>query len=78
MLLRDTSDSQVASSEAEVATRRKSLALTQKSYDAGRSSKFEVLAESIKVLNAELSLADARQNQLLARSQYYKALGGGF
>ncbi|MDP3540780.1 MAG: efflux transporter outer membrane subunit [Azonexus sp.] len=78
MVLRDTSDSQVASSEAEVATRKQSLVLTQKSYDAGRSSKFEVLSESIKVLNAQLSLADARQNQLLARSQYYKALGGGF
>ena len=78
MVLRDTSDSQVASSEAEVATRKKSLALTQKSYDAGRSSKFEVLAESIKVLNAELALADAHQIQLTARSQYYKALGGGF
>jgi outer membrane protein TolC len=37
-----------------------------------------VLAESIKVLNAELALADARQNQLASRSQYYKALGGGF
>lgn len=78
MLLRETSDRQFASSEAEVATRKKSLALTQKSYDAGRSSKFEVLSESIKVLNAELSLADARQNQLNARSQYFKALGGGF
>jgi multidrug efflux system outer membrane protein len=78
MVLRETSDSQVASSENEVATRKKSLALMQKSYDAGRSSKFEVLSESIKVLNAELSLADARQNQLAARSQYYKALGGGF
>lgn len=78
MILRNTSDSQVASSEAEVATRKQSLILTQKSYDAGRSSKFEVLSESIKVLNAQLSLADARQNQLLARSQYYKALGGGF
>ena len=78
LVLSETSDSQVASSEAEVATRKKSLALTQKSYDAGRSSKFEVLGESIKVLNAELALADARQNQLAARSQYYKALGGGF
>jgi outer membrane protein TolC len=78
MVLRDTSDSQVASSETEVATRKKSLALTQKSYDAGRSSKFEVLGESIKVLNAELTLADARQNQLIARSRFYKALGGGF
>ena len=78
MVLRDTSDRQFASTGDEVATRKQSLALTQKSYDAGRSSKFEVLAESIKVLNAELSLADARQNQLAARSQYYKALGGGF
>ena len=78
MVLRDASDSQVLSSEAEVATRKKSLALTQKSYDAGRSSKFEVLSESIKVLNAQLALADARQTQLTARSQYYKALGGGF
>lgn len=78
MMLADTSDSQFASSNAEVATRKKSLVLMQKSYDAGRSSKFEVLSESIKVLNAELSLADARQNQLVARSQYFKALGGGF
>jgi len=78
MVLRETSDRQVATSEAEVATRKQSLSLTQKSYDAGRSSKFEVLGESIKVLNAELALADARQNQLQARSQYYKALGGGF
>lgn len=78
LVLCESSDKQIASAESEVATRKKSLALTQKSYDAGRSSKFEVLGESIKVLNAELSLADARQNQLLARSQYYKALGGGF
>ena len=78
MMLADTSDSQFASSSAEVATRKKSLVLMQKSYDVGRSSKFEVLSESIKVLNAELSLADARQNQLVARSQYFKALGGGF
>ena len=78
MMLADTSDSQFASSSAEVATRKKSLVLMQKSYDVGRSSKFEVLSESIKVLNAELSLADARQNQLIARSQYFKALGGGF
>ena len=78
MVLRDTSDRQFASTEAEVATRKKSLVLMQKSYDVGRSSKFEVLSESIKVLNAELLLADARQNQLVARSQYFKALGGGF
>ncbi len=77
-MLRDTGDRQLTSSEYEVATRRKALALTQKSYEAGRSSKYEVLSEAIKVLNAELSLAGAQQNQLLARSQFYKALGGGF
>lgn len=78
MVLRESSDKQFISSETEVSTRKKSLSLTNKSYDAGRSSKFEVLSEKIKVLNAELALTDARNNQLVARSQYYKALGGGF
>lgn len=78
MILRDSGDKQVASSQYEVEMRRQSLGLTQRSYDAGRSSKYEVLSESIKVLNAELSLVGAQQNQLIARSQFYKALGGGF
>ncbi len=78
LVLRDATDRQVVSSKYEVATRRKSLTLTEKSYEVGRSSKFEVLSEAIKVLNAELALADAQQTQLIARSQFYKALGGGF
>lgn len=78
MILRDATDRQVVSSKYEVATRRKSLALTEKSYGVGRSSKYEVLSEAIKVLNAELALTDAQQTQLVARSQFYKALGGGF
>jgi multidrug efflux system outer membrane protein len=78
MIQRDAADRQVASSQSEVATRKKSLALTEKSYDAGRSSKFEVLSESIKVLNAQLRLIDAVQAQYIARAQYYKAVGGGF
>jgi multidrug efflux system outer membrane protein len=78
MIQRDAADQQVASSRSEVATRKKSLALTEKSYDAGRSSKFEVLSESIKVLNAQLRLIDAVQAQYIARAQYYKAVGGGF
>lgn len=78
LILREAGDRQVLASETEVQTRRKSLALTQRSYDAGRSSKYEVLSESIKVLNAELTLADARYVQQVSRSQYYKALGGGF
>lgn len=78
MVQREAADQQVIASESEVATRKKSLALTEKSYDAGRSSKFEVLSETIKVLNAQLTLVAARQGQYIARSQYYKALGGGF
>jgi outer membrane protein TolC len=54
------------------------IVLAEKSYDAGRTSKFEVLAETVKALNSAMLLADARFNQLSARSQYYKALGGGF
>ncbi len=78
MVLRDATDRQVASSKYEVATRKKSLVLTERSYQVGRSSKYEVLSEAIKVLNAELSLADAQKTQLVARSQFYKAVGGGF
>jgi multidrug efflux system outer membrane protein len=78
LVLLDTSDREVKSVEDEVKTRKQSMVLSEKSYDAGRSSKFEVLAETVKVLNAELSLADARLSQLTARSQYFKALGGGF
>jgi multidrug efflux system outer membrane protein len=78
LVLMDTSDRQYKSTEAEVNIRKRSAVLSEKSYVAGRTSKYEVLGETIKVLNAELSLADARLNQLTARSQYYKALGGGF
>ncbi|HKO88696.1 MAG TPA: efflux transporter outer membrane subunit [Burkholderiales bacterium] len=74
----DNSDRQVKSFEDEVVARRKSLALNQKSYDAGRTSKYEVLDETIKALNTDLLLVDARLNQLIARCRYYKALGGGY
>jgi outer membrane protein, multidrug efflux system len=78
LIMREAGDKQIVSSDIEVQTRRTALSLTQKSYEVGRSSKFEVLAESIKVLNAELTLEDAKYAQLVSRSQYYKALGGGF
>lgn len=78
MVQLETSDQQVAATEKEVALRQRTLALMEKSYDAGRSSKYEVLSETIKVLNTQLTLANARQLQLIARSQYFKALGGGF
>jgi multidrug efflux system outer membrane protein len=78
LVMREAGDRQIVSSDIEVQTRLKALSLTQKSYEVGRSSKYEVLSESIKALNAELALTDARYAQQVSRSQYYKALGGGF
>lgn len=78
MVRRESSDREVISTEKAVAIRKQSLVLAEKSYDAGRSSKFEVLSETIKVLNAQLTLTDARQNQFIASSQFYRAIGGGF
>ncbi|MFA7291046.1 MAG: efflux transporter outer membrane subunit [Rhodocyclaceae bacterium] len=78
LVLMDTSDREVKSREDEVATRRRAMVLAEKSYDAGRTSKFEVLTETIRVLNSQLFLVDAMFGQFTARSRYYKALGGGF
>lgn len=74
----DSSDRELAAVEREVETRKQALALSQRSFDAGRSSMFEVLGETTKVVNARMGLVDARQEQLIARSRYYKALGGGY
>jgi len=74
----DTSDREVGAVEEQVAMRRRAVTLAEKSYDAGRSSKFEVLSEQVRLLNAQLALIDAKFSQFSARSQYYKAVGGGF
>lgn len=78
MVLLETGDRQFIASQRVVEVRERSRELSERSYAAGRSTKYEVLGETIKVLDAQLAVADARQNQLLARSQYFKALGGGF
>jgi multidrug efflux system outer membrane protein len=78
LVLMDTSDREVKSREEEVATRKRAMVLAEKSYDAGRTSKFEVLTETVRVLNSQLLLVDAMFGQFTARSRYYKALGGGF
>ncbi len=78
LILIDTGDQQARASAEEVDARRQALVLDEKSYEVGRTSKYEVLSQTIEVLNAELTLADAHLAQLLARSRYYKALGGGF
>lgn len=74
-----------AAGDREVETARKALkiheqalALTEKSYEAGRSSKFEVLSKTIEILNAQVALTDARLSQFIASSEFFKAIGGGF
>lgn len=78
MVYRNASDVQLTSSENEVEMRRKAVALTEKSYEAGRSSKFEVLTELVKYYNARLEVVGARLDQYIASARIYKALGGGF
>lgn len=72
-----SSDRHVLALEQELALRQQALALAQRSYEAGRTSQYEVLSETVKVLQVQWALSDARQSQWVARSQFFKAMGGG-
>jgi multidrug efflux system outer membrane protein len=52
--------------------------LSGKRYQAGTTNYLEVLTNETNYLSAELGLAQARFNELLALVQIYKALGGGW
>jgi outer membrane protein, multidrug efflux system len=52
--------------------------LSSKRYEAGTTNYLEVLTNDTNYLSAELGLAQARLNELLALVQIYKALGGGW
>ena len=52
--------------------------LSGKRYEAGTTNYLEVLTNDTNYLSAELGLAQARLNELLALVQIYKALGGGW
>jgi multidrug efflux system outer membrane protein len=78
MIDRDAGDRQVGAAIKVLNIRKQALALTEKSYVAGRSSKFEVLSETIDILNAQMALTDAQLIQLTARVEFFKAIGGGF
>jgi multidrug efflux system outer membrane protein len=52
--------------------------LSGKRYEAGTTNYLEVLTNETNALSAELGLAQARLNELLALVQIYKALGGGW
>lgn len=52
--------------------------LSGKRYEAGTTNYLEVLTNETNYLTAELGLAQARLNELLALVQIYKSLGGGW
>src|SRR5579863_1279151 len=52
--------------------------LSGKRYQAGTTNYLEVLTNETNYLSAEIGLAQARLNELLALVQIYKALGGGW
>lgn len=62
----------------QVKSLREAQQLVMKRYASGYSSYFEVIDADSTLLNAELQLALAQQNNLLALVQLYKALGGGW
>lgn len=77
VLEQKTSDKQLAYVTSELVLRKQILAFVHKSHRVGRVSQYEVQAEILKVLQLELALSDAKQAQLLSRSHFYKAIGGG-
>jgi multidrug efflux system outer membrane protein len=52
--------------------------ISGKRYEAGTTNYLEVLTNETNYLTADLGLAQARLNELLALVQVYKALGGGW
>lgn len=64
---------QLLADSAQDATR-----LSQMRYSGGAASYLEVLTNDTNYFAAELGLAEAQLNELLALSQLYKALGGGW
>ena len=57
---------------------RRSYELTKKQEDAGLIGTMELLDVERNLLNAEMSLAQARQNELVGLVNLSKALGGGW
>jgi outer membrane protein, multidrug efflux system len=84
---RDVSDALIAyQKNAEFRTQQELLAnsaqdsakLSEQRYKAGTTNYLEVLTNETNYLTADLGLAQARLNELLALVQVYKALGGGW
>jgi len=67
-----------AARQQEVALLTKAVATSNELFVAGYATYLEVITAQRNVLEAELSLADARQAQLLQSVGLYRALGGGW
>ena len=67
-----------AARQREVQVLTTAVATSNELFVAGYASYLEVITAQRSVLEAELSLADARQAQLLQSVQLYRALGGGW
>ena len=84
---RDVSDALIAyqqnqefRAQQELLTRaaQDAAQISSKRYEAGTTNYLEVLTNETNYLTADLGLAQARLNELLALVQIYKALGGGW
>jgi multidrug efflux system outer membrane protein len=64
--------------EKETTAAGKSVRLAHIRYDNGGSSYLEVLTSETNLFSAELSLANAQQQEALSLVQLYGALGGGW
>lgn len=57
---------------------REAVSLSEQRYRGGAASYLEVLDSNTRLFAAELGLAQAQRNELLALVQLYNALGGGW
>jgi len=64
--------------EKERAAAEESVRLARIRYVNGRTSYLEVLTNDTNLFSAELTVADAQQQEALSLVQLYGALGGGW
>lgn len=75
--LRTTRD-QLSAQQLQVDALRRALELATRRYESGIASYLDVLDVQRSLFTAELSLAQAQRQELVAAVQLYKALGGGW
>lgn len=74
----ETSRERVESLQRQVSVLKETEALAEVRYDGGASIFLEVLDARRALLDAELALSQAEQQQLSASATLFKALGGGW